>query len=59
MQLEKLSRVSMSPMWKHKRAIGTIIKVTKDYTVVKWDNIPGEWHYTHEQSKRLEKMDDA
>jgi len=49
----------MSPMWKHKRAIGTIIKVTKDYTVVKWDNIPGEWHYTHEQSKRLEKMDDA
>ena len=43
----------MSPMWKYETATGTVIKITKDYTVVKWDNIPGEWHYTHKQARRL------
>tara|TARA_R100000005_G_C4988827_1_gene196583 strand:- start:489 stop:680 length:192 start_codon:yes stop_codon:yes gene_type:complete len=47
-------RVTMSPMWKHDSATGSIIKITKDYVVVSWDNINGEWHYTHEQSARLE-----
>ena len=50
-------RVKMSPMWKYDHAFGEIIKVTKDYTIVKWDNIPGEWHYTEEQSKKLEVID--
>ena len=46
-------RVKMSPMWKYDQATGKITKITKDYIVVKWDNIPGEWHYTEEQSKKL------
>ena len=34
--------------------IGIVEKVNKEYVVVKWDNIPGHWHYTPEQSKSLE-----
>ena len=51
-------RVKMSPMWKYDHAIGQITKITKDYTVVKWDSIPGEWHYTEEQAKRLEVINE-
>ena len=25
---------------------GTIVNITKEYVVVKWDNINGQWHYT-------------
>ena len=46
--------VKTSPMWKYDQAVGEIVKITKDYVVVKWKNIPGEWHYTEEQSKKLE-----
>ena len=48
------NRVRMSPMWKYDEAIGEIIKVTRAYTVVVWDGINGEWHYTKEQSKKIE-----
>lgn len=51
-------RVTMSPMWKHDSASGVIIKINKDYVIVSWDNINGEWHYTHEQSKRLEAINE-
>ncbi len=51
-------RVKMSPMWKYESATGTIIKVTKVYTVVKWDEVPGEWHYTEEQVKRAEVINE-
>tara|TARA_X000001036_G_C20305514_1_gene654167 strand:+ start:350 stop:559 length:210 start_codon:yes stop_codon:yes gene_type:complete len=51
-------RVRMAPMWKHKEAIGTIIKISKGYTVVSWDEVNGEWHYTEKQAKRLEIFDD-
>ena len=27
-----------------------------DYVVVKWLDIPGEWHYTNEQAKKLEVL---
>ena len=47
-------RVTMSPMWKYESAIGTVEKVTNDYVIVNWDDIPGQWHYTEEQAKRLE-----
>ena len=47
-------RVKMAPMWKHDEAYGKIIKLTKDYVVVSWENINGEWHYTEKQAKRLE-----
>ena len=45
--------VRMTPMWKYDTALGTIIKLTKEYTVVRWSDINGEWHYTKEQSKKL------
>ena len=48
-------RVRMRPMWKYDEATGTIQKVRKDgYVVVKWDDINGQWHYTEDQSKKLE-----
>ena len=50
-------KVKMSPMWKYKEATGEVHKITADgYIVVKWVDIPGEWHYTKEQSKRLEVL---
>tara|TARA_Y100000592_G_C5246027_1_gene210581 strand:- start:239 stop:415 length:177 start_codon:yes stop_codon:yes gene_type:complete len=52
-------RVKMEPMWKYDSAVGVIDKITSDYVVVKWDNIPGYWHYTKEQAKRLEVIDVA
>ena len=48
------SRVRKSPMWKYDKATGTVIKITKEYVVVKWDDIPGEWHYTESQALLLE-----
>ena len=48
-------RVIMKPMWKYAEAIGTVLQVRKDgYVVVKWDDINGQWHYTKEQAKKLE-----
>ena len=47
-------RVTMSQMWKHDNAVGGVIKITADYVVVRWDNVPGDWHYTHEQSSKLQ-----
>ena len=57
MQLVVGDRVSMSPMWKYESASGTIIKITSSYTIVKWDEVNGEWHYTQEQSKKLVKIE--
>ncbi len=50
--------VRMQPMWKYDSAIGIIIKITKEYVVVKWHGINGDWHYTPEQSKKLEVIND-
>ncbi len=47
-------RVTMKNMWKYPVANGVIEKVTADYVVVEWDDIPGQWHYTQEQAKKLE-----
>ena len=47
-------KVKMEPMWKYETAVGVIEKIIDEYIVVKWDGIPGQWHYTEEQSKRLE-----
>lgn len=50
-------KVRMSPMWKYDEATGEIRKITADdYVVVKWLDIPGEWHYTNEQAKKLEVL---
>jgi len=56
--IEKGTRVRMSPMWKYDEAIGTVLKVSKGYTVVLWDDVNGEWHYTKEQAERLEVVGD-
>jgi len=50
-------KVSMQNMWKYEEATGEIEKITADgYVVVKWDDIPGQWHYTEEQAQRLEML---
>ena len=52
-------QVKMEPMWKYEIAVGVIEKITADgYIVVKWDGIPGHWHYTEEQADRLEVMNE-
>ncbi len=56
--MKKGDRVTMSPMWKYETATGIIEKVTTDYVIVNWDDIPGQWHYTEEQARRLEVMDE-
>ena len=51
-------RVNKSPMWKYESAAGTVTKVTKDYVVIRWDGVNGDWHYTPEQSKKLEVINE-
>mgnify|MGYP001481952980 CR=1 FL=1 len=47
-------RVFKEPMWKHERAEGVVLKISGDgYTIVKWDNINGDWYYTEEQAKTI------
>ena len=52
-------RVRMSPMWKYDEAIGTIVKINKEYVVVEWDSINGQWHYTLAQADKLEVLDEG
>jgi len=51
-------KVRMAPMWKYESATGQIEKITESYVIVKWIDIPGQWHYTEEQARRLEVMDE-
>ena len=52
-------RVRMSPMWKYDSALGVVVKINKEYTVVRWDEVNGEWHYTKEQAKKLEIVNES
>ena len=52
-------KVRMAPMWKYEVGTGIIENITADYVVVKWEGVPGHWHYTEEQAKRLEVIDDV
>ena len=47
-------KVRMSPMWRYEEATGEIQKITESYVIVKWIDIPGQWHYTEVQAQRLE-----
>lgn len=47
-------RVTRDSVLRTENPIGTIIKINSDYVVVDWDNINGQWHYTHEQAEKLE-----
>lgn len=51
-------RVTASPMWKYEKASGEIIKITKEYHVIRWDGINGHWHYTEDQMKKVSKEED-
>ena len=52
-------KVRMEPMWKYEVCTGIIENITADYVVVKWEGVPGHWHYTEEQAERLEVIDDV
>ena len=52
-------KVKMSPMWKYDEATVEIEKITESYVIVKWVGIPGQWHYTKEQAKRLEVLGES
>ena len=52
-------KVRMVPMWKYDEATGEIQKITESYIIFKWVDIPGQWHYTEEQAKRLEVIDES
>ena len=53
-------RVRMAPMWKYAEAFGVVKKINNDgYVVVRWDNINGDWHYTPEQIKKLEVINES
>jgi hypothetical protein len=51
-------RVTMAPMWKCDDATGTIVSIRTDYVIVSWDEVMGQWHYTHEQAKKLHPLED-
>ena len=52
-------KVRMAPMWKYDEAIGEIQKITESYIIVKWVDIPGQWHYTIEQAEKLEVINES
>ena len=52
-------RVTKDKVLRTDNPIGTVEKVNKDYVVVKWEGINGHWHYTPEQSKQLEIVNEG
>ena len=52
-------KVRMAPMWKYESATGQIEKITESYVIVKWIDIPGQWHYTEIQAQRLEIINEV
>ena len=51
-------KVRMEPMRKYEVREGIVEKITSEYVVVKWEGVPGHWHYTEEQADRLEVIDE-
>ena len=50
----KIVSMSLQP-WKSNEVYGHVVKKTRDdYTVIIWEGINGEWHYTSEQIKNIE-----
>lgn len=50
-------RVRKDKVMRVENAFGTVQRVTKEYVIVIWDEVNGQWHYTHEQSKQLEVIE--
>ncbi len=38
---------------------GTVIEMTRDYFVVRWEKNRGKWKYSHERSDHIEVVDEA
>ena len=56
------SKVKLKPgdLVKFDRWHGIVTQVLSENRVkVFWDNINGHWHYTHEQAKKLEEIDEG
>ena len=53
-QMKVGTRVMKEKVLKTQNALGTIVKKTNEYTVVKWDGINGNWHYIPAQAESLE-----
>ena len=49
-------RVRKDQVMNVKDAVGVIEKISREYVVVVWDGINGHWHYTPEQAKLLEVL---
>ncbi len=52
-------KVTKDEVMKVENPIGIVEKVNSDYVVVKWKDINGHWHYTPEQSKKLEVINEG
>ena len=52
-------RVTKDKVMRVQNPTGIVEKITNDYIVIKWDKIPGHWHYTKEQAKSLEVLDEC
>lgn len=39
-------------------ALGTVKSIRNGYTVVVWDRVNGEWHYTEAQARTLELINE-
>ena len=52
--LKSGDRVFKERMWKHSRVEGVVLRISADgYTIIKWDNIMGDWYYTEDQAKSI------
>ncbi len=52
-------RVTREKVLKTLNPAGTVIKITKNETVVRWDGINGDWHYTGTQVDLLELLEES
>ncbi len=52
-------RVTKANVWKYESAVGEILKITSEYVVVKWEGIPGHWHYTEQQAAKIEVINES
>ena len=51
-------RVTKEKVLATENPVGTVVKISDGYVVVRWDKINGDWHYTHAQSHLLEIVRD-
>ena len=51
------NRVLKDQVLNHKDAEGIVTKITKEHTIIQWDNINGEWHYRSDQLKDIKVLD--